>query len=112
MFSEVANENLWLTTPDNRKTGATNRKRRKTTPVVNLQPGDVLNVGVGHIQQIAHLYRTGQGSDSDGNVGWVPNGGQLQMLPLAVGHTVSFAINGAAGMISNGCPSMVQVMWQ
>jgi hypothetical protein len=81
-------------------------------PVVNLQPGAVLDVAAGQIQSVAHLYRTGQGSDSPGNVGWVPNGGALQMAPLAVGGTVTFTINGAAGMISNGCPSMVQVMWQ
>ena len=35
----------------------------------------------------------------------------LQDSPLAVGGTVNFGINGATGMIANGCPSMVQVLW-
>jgi hypothetical protein len=87
-------------------------KGEKTMPVVNLEPGGVLNVGIGQIQHNAHLYRTGQGLVGDGNVGWLPNGGLLQMVPLAIGQTVTFAINGADGMISNGCPSMVQVIWQ
>lgn len=80
-------------------------------PVVNLQPGAVMNVGAGQIQGNAHVYRTGQGYDAPGNVGWLPNGGALQIVPLAVGGTATFAINGAAGQIANGCPSMVQVLW-
>lgn len=80
-------------------------------PVVNLQPGAVMAVAAGQIQHNAHVYRTGQGYNTPGNVGWLPNGGALQNVGLDVGDTVTFAINGAAGMIANGCPSMIQVMW-
>jgi hypothetical protein len=76
-----------------------------------LRPGDVLEVRAGQIQHNALLYRTNQGYASPGYVGWVPNGGVLQDVPLEVGGTVAFAINGTAGMIANGCPSMVRVQW-
>ena len=79
--------------------------------VVNLQPGNIMNVNAGQILHNAHVYRTNQGYDTPGNVGWLPNGGVLQDSPLAVGGTVNFGINGATGMIANGCPSMVQVLW-
>jgi hypothetical protein len=80
--------------------------------VQNLQPGAVKNVAANEIRGTVHIYRTGQGYSSYGNVGWQPNGGQLQILDIAVGETVSFQINGAAGMLVNGCPSMVQLLWQ
>lgn len=70
-----------------------------------------MNVGPGAIQGNAQVYRTGQGYDTFGSVAWVPNGQAAQIVDLAVGGTCTFAINGAAGMISNGCPSIVQVMW-
>ncbi len=81
-------------------------------PVVNLNPGAVFNVGAGAIRGIAHVYRTGQGYPDPGNVGWAPDGGAVVVTPLAVGHTASFSINGAAGMIANGCPSKVQVLYE
>jgi hypothetical protein len=80
--------------------------------VQNLQPGAIKNVLVNEIRRRVHVYRTGQGYDGPGDVGWLPNGGQLQQQPLAIGHTVSFNINGAAGMLANGCPSMVQLLWE
>lgn len=80
--------------------------------VQNLQPGAIKNVQANEIRRNVHVYRTGQGYDGDGNVGWLPNGGQLQMQPLAIGHTVTFNINGAAGTLANGCPSMVQLLWE
>jgi len=79
--------------------------------VANLQAGAIMNIGAGQIQGVAHVYRTNQGYNAPGNVGWLPNGGVLQDVPLAVGGTVNFPINGAAGMIANGCPSVVQVLW-
>jgi len=79
--------------------------------VQNLQPGAVKQVAANEIQGNVYLYRTGQGNNGAGNVGWMPNGGVLQQQPLAVGGTASFPINGAAGMLANGCPSMVQLMW-
>jgi hypothetical protein len=80
-------------------------------PVNNLQPGGVMNVAAAQIQGTAYVYRTGQGYDTPGNVGWAPAGGAVQVQPIAVGETVSFPINGQAGMIANGAPSMVQVLW-
>lgn len=79
--------------------------------VQNLAPGAIKEVARGEIRGNVHVYRTGQGSAAAGNVGWLPNGGALQEQPLAVGHTVTFAINGAPGMIANGCPSKVQLLW-
>jgi hypothetical protein len=79
--------------------------------VQNLQPGAVKDVLAGEITGNVHVYRTNQGDAGPGNVGWVPHGGVLQQQPLAVGHTVTFAINGQAGMLANGCPSMVQLLW-
>ncbi|MGE0229835.1 MAG: hypothetical protein AB7I38_07770 [Dehalococcoidia bacterium] len=80
-------------------------------PVQNLQPGNVMNVAANQIQGTAHVYRTGQGYNGAGNVGWQPNGGALQIQAINVGQTVNFAVNGQAGMIANGAPSMVQVLW-
>lgn len=80
-------------------------------PVHNLQPGSVMNVAAGQITGSAYVYRTSQGYDGPGNVGWAPNGGAVQVQPLAVGGTVQFAVNSQAGMIANGCPSMVQVLY-
>lgn len=34
------------------------------------------------------------------------------MQALSVGQTVSFQVNGRAGMLANGCPSVVQLLWQ
>lgn len=79
--------------------------------VENLDPGDVMHLVAGEIQGTAHVFRTNRGDNTPGNVGWLPNGGVLQQCPLAVGETVSFAINGQPGVIANGCPSVVQVLW-
>jgi hypothetical protein len=79
--------------------------------VQNLTAGAVKNVAANEIRGVVHVYRTGQGYPDPGNVGWQPNGGALQMQPLAVGHHASFNINGAAGMLANGCPSVVQLLW-
>lgn len=84
---------------------------RLNMPVQNLQPGNVMNVAAGQITGVAHCYRTNQGYDSPGTVGWQPNGGALQMQDIGVGQTVTFNINGQGGIIANGAPSMVQVMW-
>ena len=80
--------------------------------VQNLDPGAVKNVVANEIRGIVHVYRTNRGYDSPGQVGWLPNGGALQQVPLAVGHHASFDINGAAGILANGCPSVVQLLWQ
>ncbi len=80
-------------------------------PVVNLQPGAIMNVAAGLIPGNAHVYRTGHGDHGQGNVGWKPDGGPLQMHAIAVGETVTFAINGLAGMIASGSPSMIQVLY-
>lgn len=79
--------------------------------VVNLQPGAIFNIAANQIHGTAHVYRTNQGYPDPGNVGWLPTGGVLQSQALAVGHTVSFAINNQSGMIANGCPSKVQVLY-
>lgn len=79
--------------------------------VENLDPGHVKNVANNEIQRNVYVYRTNQGSNGYGDVGWKPNGGPLQMQPVVVGQTVSFPIGGQAGMIANGCPSMVQLLW-
>lgn len=79
--------------------------------VQNLQPGSVKNVAANEVRGTLYVYRTRQGYDADGHVGWQPNGQPLQMQSLQVGQTVSFAVNGSAGMLANGCPSMVQLLW-
>jgi hypothetical protein len=79
--------------------------------VINLQPGNILNVHAGQIRSIAHVYRTSDGYDGAGSVSWAPNGGALQIMDIAVGQTVTFAINSQAGMIANGAPSKVQVLY-
>lgn len=79
--------------------------------VYNLNPGAVKHVAAGEIPRTVHVYRTGQGYPNAGSVGWAPNGGALQQQNIAVGQTVSFQINGAAGMIANGAPSMIQLLW-
>lgn len=79
--------------------------------VINLQPGEVLDIRAGEIFGNVYIYRTNQGYDSPGHVGWLPNGGTLQQVALSVGETASFAINQRAGTIANGCPSKIQVMW-
>ena len=40
------------------------------------------------------------------------NGEVVQMQDLAVGQTVSFNIKGKAGRLANGCPAIVQLIWQ
>lgn len=80
-------------------------------PVVNLQPGNIMNVNANQIQGNAHVYRTGQGYPNFGSVAWQPNGGPTQIQDIAVGQTVTFAINGQAGIIADGAPSMVQVLY-
>ena len=79
--------------------------------VVNLQPGGIFNVAANQIRRHAHVYRTGQGYAAPGNVGWEPNGGALQINNIAVGETVTFAVNGQAGRFASGSPSVLQVMW-
>ena len=79
--------------------------------VQNLPAGGVKFVAANEIRHNVHIYRTNQGSSSAGAVGWQPNNGQLQMQDVAVGHTVMFHIGGQAGMIANGCPSVVQLLW-
>jgi hypothetical protein len=48
-------------------------------PVVNLQPGNIMNVNANQIQGNAHVYRTGQGYPNFGSVAWQPNGGPAQI---------------------------------
>lgn len=79
--------------------------------VQNLASGAFMEVAAGAIPGSAHVYRTGRGEPSPGNVGWVPNGGVVDVRPINVGETVTFQINGSGGMIANGCPSMVQVLY-
>jgi len=71
----------------------------------------VKNVAANEIRRTVHCYRTNQGYNSPGAVGWQPTGGALQMQDIAVGQTVTFAINGQSGMIANGASSMVQLLW-
>ncbi|GAB3723433.1 hypothetical protein GCM10027594_04360 [Hymenobacter agri] len=80
--------------------------------VQNLQPGDVKNVVAGEIRGTLYVYRTSQGYDQPGNVGWQPAGQPLQVYSLAVGETVSFVIDGREGLLANGCPSTVQLLWE
>lgn len=80
-------------------------------PVYNLNPGAIKHVAAGEIPGTVQVYRTQQGYPNPGTVGWVPNGGGLQQRDIAVGETVSFQINGAAGMIASGAPSMLQLLW-
>jgi hypothetical protein len=80
-------------------------------PVVNLAPAAIMNVAANQIQRQCHVYRTQQGYDGNGNVGWAPTGGLLQSQDIAIGETVTFGINGHAGMIASGSPSMLQVLW-
>lgn len=79
--------------------------------VVNLAPGAIFNVAANLIRRQCHVYRTGQGYDGFGSVAWAPNGGAVQSQDLAVGETVTFAINGQAGMIASGAPSKLQVLY-
>ena len=79
--------------------------------VQNLQPGGIKNVAANEIQGTVYIYRTSDGYPDPGDVGWLPNNGPLQQQTLAVGHHAQFAINGNAGMIANGCPSKVQLLW-
>ncbi|MGI4734862.1 MAG: hypothetical protein ACRYG7_06730 [Janthinobacterium lividum] len=79
--------------------------------VQNKQPGDVVTVAAGEITGNVYLYRTTQGYDSFGSVAWAPQGGATQVQDLAPGETVVFAINGQAGQLGNGCPALVQALW-
>lgn len=81
-------------------------------PVQNLIPHAVKSVEPNEIKGLVRVYRTDQGDDSLGRVGWMPNGKVVQMQELAVGDTVNFNINGTAGRLANGCPSTVQLIWQ
>lgn len=79
--------------------------------VQNLPPGGVKEVAEDEITGNVHIYRTSQGYDSPGTVGWKPDNGPLQIQSIDVGQHVTFAINGESGMIANGCPSKVQLLW-
>lgn len=81
-------------------------------PVQNLIAKAVKEVAPNEIKGLVRVYRTDQGDDSPGRVGWMPNGKVVQMQELAVGETVNFNINGTAGRLANGCPSTVQLIWQ
>jgi hypothetical protein len=81
-------------------------------PIQNLRAGAVKTVVVNEIKSVVHVYRTSEGSDAPGQVGWQRNGGVVQMQPIAVGQTVNFNINGAPGMLANACRSVVQLLWQ
>lgn len=81
-------------------------------PVQNLIARAIKSVEPNEIKGLVRVYRTNEGDDSPGRVGWMPNGGVVQMQELAVGHTVNFNINGKAGRLANGCPSTVQLIWE
>jgi hypothetical protein len=49
--------------------------------------------------------------DGAGAVAWSPQQGAVQSQDIAIGQTVTFAINSQAGMIANGAPSRVQVLY-
>jgi hypothetical protein len=85
--------------------------RRFIMTVQNLAAGAVKDVAAGEITGNVHVYRTNDGYNTAGNVGWVPTGGALQQQALAVGETATFNVAGASGMIANGCPSRVQLLW-
>jgi hypothetical protein len=79
--------------------------------VVNLAPGAIMNVAANQIRGQCHVHRTRDGYDGHATVGWQPTGGLLQVQDIAIGQTVSFAINGHAGMIVSGSPSRLQVLY-
>ncbi|HEX8649244.1 MAG TPA: hypothetical protein VF708_00240 [Pyrinomonadaceae bacterium] len=80
-------------------------------PVQNLLPGHVLGVPAGMIGGEVVIYRMA-GNAGVGTVGWQPANSPVQMRNLDVaGQHAFFQVNGAAGMIANGCPATVQVMW-
>jgi hypothetical protein len=79
--------------------------------VVNLAPGAIYNVAANQIAGNAHVYRTRDGYDGHGTVGWLPTGGALQQQDIAIGETVTFAINGQAGAIISGAPSRLQLLY-
>lgn len=81
-------------------------------PVQNLIAHAVKEVAPNEIRGLVRVYRTDEGDDSPGRVGWMPNGKVVQMQELAVGDTVNFNINGTGGRLANGCPSIVQLIWQ
>jgi hypothetical protein len=81
-------------------------------PVQNLIPHAVKNVASDEIKGLVRVYRTNQGEDKPGRVGWMANGRVVQMQELAVGDTINFNIDGAAGMLANGCASVVQLIWE
>lgn len=79
--------------------------------VINVGPGGIYNVAANQIQGNCHVYRTGDGFNGPGNVGWLPNGGNLQNVAMNVGDTITFAINGQAGVIASGVPSRIQLLY-
>lgn len=81
-------------------------------PVQNLIAHAVKSVARNEIKGLVRVYRTNEGNDSPGRVGWMPDGRVVQMQELAVGDTVNFNINGVAGRLANGCPSTVQLIWE
>jgi hypothetical protein len=79
--------------------------------VVNLPAGYMMFVDAGQINRNANVYRTNDGFDTPGEVGWLPDGGVMQYVELAVGGNANFAINGRSGIIANGCASRVQALY-
>jgi hypothetical protein len=72
--------------------------------VVNLAPGAIYNVGANQIRRVCHVYRTRDGYDGPGTVGWEPTGGALQVQDIDIGRTVSFNVNSQAGRFVSGSP--------
>ena len=64
------------------------------------------------IKGLVRVYRTNEGDDRPGRVGWMPNGRVVEMQELAVGDTVNFNINGSGGRLANACSSIVQLIWE
>ncbi|PJJ60679.1 hypothetical protein [Hymenobacter chitinivorans] len=80
--------------------------------IQNLPPGTGKNIGAGEIEGAVYLYRTEQGGAGPGWVSWQPQGAAPQVREIVVGQTVAFLLNGGAGLLTNGCPSVVRVLHQ
>jgi hypothetical protein len=80
-------------------------------PTQNLPAGAVKDVMANEIGGIVHVYRTPEGYETPGQFAWSPNGGEMQIHSLEIGHTISFKINGAVGSLANGCASVVELVW-
>ncbi|UOQ71176.1 hypothetical protein [Hymenobacter cellulosilyticus] len=78
--------------------------------IQNLLPGAVKQVQAHEIEDVVYLYRTEQGGGGPGLVSWQTADKAPQILQIVVGQTVPFPINGAAGTLTNNCPSVVRVL--